>query len=563
MAFKANDIQQRYVSLSPRPSQKSETATPQQSTAALARRYLDKGISSVTTFLSRILPLFLVLIGASVLVVLLCWILGFKGWLLGSEVQAASLPVAAGYVIGLIRFLTNERAPHRIAAAYRDFLKEQGVETGPFSTIAALVRTARLALSLSADVRFDLLFTLGVKWCSGLSKSEGCNLALLSIVVLPEGDAGLRSSACRKASRDDSAVRLFVAYLDLLEERRKEACYRSSPLTFGDLVALADERIKLRSKALGVAFDRELQLIRDFLSRGEWPGSLSVVFRAACDPSRVSRLGASLEQLLQHMPWIRSAIQRLFGSLPNAITERYLASREADAYLLTFHPPERGHIAEILDDLAGTYNWEKYTASARIGLVPRGVTLQQFAERVQADFSKAITKGETLDGGEVIIHRLRLSDCDYVSVVIPGVTGGDAIAHLHDLIHQDLDPGELVSVLEFARDPQDVLSELVNCRFEDLTGPLEPGEAQDLADVSDKLGAALLEGLQVGSATELATHVGQTGVTAKDIAAGARALVPIMANQRLPWSLDRLRTLVTRYLETLEALAALKPREES
>lgn len=257
---------------------------------------------------------------------------------------------------------------------------------------------------------------------------------------------------------------------------------------------------------------------------------------------------------------------RQFHGLPNAAIERYLASRQFTAYLLSFAAGRGAKIAAPLAVLADPSQWngepylfEKYTPNTRIGLVPRGKKLDEFAAQLEDDLPKAIAVAGTLPpkGGEIILHRMGLSGRDYYRVKIPRVTQRKAIAKLRELLARGIESQDIVSVLEHSEEPNQLLAEIIKCPLEDLTGPWEPPEKASLEKVSDDLRTALLAAFDVKSEEELAKQLPQKDVLVRQVEVGIQAVSPVLASQAFNWTVPSVRKLVESYLDTLRDLAAL------
>lgn len=580
-----------------------------------------------------LLPLAALISAGITLFLLLAWVLGRPLFIRGSRLEPEPLLIAIGYTVGIYLYWRNRGSPHRLAASYLKFLRERGLPTRRVWSVALLLRAGRHALTLSEDVSFDLLYNLGVEEFTRLADAEARppaatppregkddgnkddggdegvasarNLALVSVALFSEGESKMRAHACRELARDGRGVRLVFAYLDLSEDLAEKVAHKAVvhlPLGSApnqdeprsDLPHLAGPRIRQRARELGArGFDRELRLVCETLERGEWPASLPFVLRAAYDPTQLGPLTVSLQELLSRKPWLMEALRRLFVGLPGAVIERYLASRQSDAYLLTFVTPDRGSIARALNELADpelilslmgamSYHWEQYTGNARIGLVPRETNLEHFAARLQSDLSMAVSamdglKKEQTDGGEVILHRLGLSGRDYYQVEIPAVTERQSIIKLRRLLAHGLDTPELLSVLDYAHPPLEMLDRLIDSPLLDLVGPLDAEERKQLAYINnerngekgdrkegerdevqrDLLRGAVLKALRVKTPAELVARLGKRGPKITDIEVGAQALLSVLLNQRHLWEIERLRTIVTSYFETLQALSAL------
>lgn len=475
---------------------------------------------------------------------------------------------------GLYLAFMNKNSPHRLALAYLDFLEDQGITTKRPSILKLILRAAWHKFNVVRDPRFKLMEELGVEAFSVHEIQDTVvsarNLTWVSIAVFAPPESGARADACREAARVEGAVHLVFAYLDLSWDSAKVTEEGLREFKLGELPQLALERLKSRSAADGQGqrrrFELEVNQIKTILSQGRWPRSLSEILRAIYDTEGLSRKSVDLVGFLNTHSWVREALQRLFKSLPAAAIERYLASRQFNAYLLSFAAGPGAKIAAPLAVLADPTRWkgepylfQSYTPNTRIGLVPRGKKLDEFAARLEADLPKAIAVAGTdpPKGGEIILHRMGLSGRDYYRVKLPQVNQRKAIAKLRELLARGIEPPDIISVLEHSEKPDDLLAKIIGCPLQDLAGPLEPPEKANLEKASDAIRTALLAALGVTSETELAKRLVRAGVLARQVQDGAQALSAVLAHQEYPWTVYRINEIVQSYLDTLRDLVAL------
>ena len=476
---------------------------------------------------------------------------------------------------GFYQAFMNKNSPHRLALAYLDFLEDQGIKTKRPSILRLILRAAWHRFNVARDPRFKLLEELGVEAFSVPEIPKGTvvtsrNLTLVSIAVFAPPESGLRADACKEAARDNSAVQLVFAYLDLSWDSAKVTEEGTREFKLVELPRLAPGRLELRSKADGQGqrrrFELEIEQVKYILSQGRWPRSLSEILQAIYDTEGLSRKAVDLVEFLRTHSWVREALQRLFKNLPAAAIERYLASRQFNAYLLSFAAGRGARIAAPLDILADRTKWkgepylfERYTPMTRIGLVPRGKKLDEFAAQLEADLPKAIAAAGTDSprGGEIILHRMGLSGRDYYRVKLPKVEQRKAIAKLRDLLARGIETPDIISVLEHSERPDELLAKIIESPLQDLAGPLDPQEKANLERLSDAIRAALRAALNVTSETELAERLEREGVLLSRVEAGTQAVSAVLAPQEYPWTEDRVRVIVRSYLATLRDLMAL------
>ena len=506
---------------------------------------------------------------------LITWILGIPVYIFGREFDKPMFFSVISTMIALYLYVTNKSSPHNLAASYLEFLNEHGIKTEQHNRASLLLKALLKSLTVIHYARFELLRSLGAEALARIPGADAGNLTLLSIALFSSSEPALQDKACREISCDDEAVKLVFAYLDLSWDSAKIPDEDAALFKLGDLPRLAPERIKLRGgdgngapQTIRRRFDLELAQLRAILKQGRWPRSLAEILRALYEPQLPSRETLSLLDFLNRRPWVRWALQRLFEQLPVTTIERYLASRQFNAYLLSFVTPDEGAIAAPLNVLGDPDRWtnggqpyliEQYTNNARIGLVPQGWSLERFAKQLSKDFPEAvrISGKPRPQGGEVIVHRLGLSGRDYYNLEVAGIDEHQAIAKLRELLARGVEQPDLISVLEKARDSNDLIDDMIDCPLEDLAGPLEVEERQRLSTVSDRLRSAILKSLNIDKTHELAEHV-RTRILAQDIPTAANAMLKILETQRYPWTIERIREIVQSYLETLQSLVALR-----
>lgn len=514
------------------------------------------------------------LLGVVWLLLFVSWVFGIRMTVRGFPLEQEPLLILPAAVASALLYLFHPGSPHRIAARFLRFLKKQGLRPKTRSPAMLLLMSARHWLTALGDVRYELLSAVSA---ATLPKGQ----SLVALVLFLRDEPRLCARACREAATDDIAVGLVYAYLEFREERRREDLpegKRGVPLHW--LFTHAPERLSVRERELGRGFNRELACVREFLERGEWPWSLGLVLSTKYDPARAQGVVLSLQGLLAARPSLKRALRRLFTSLPAAVVERYLASHQSNAYLLTFRSPPQGSIAGFLDAISDEVNssvlgtagierhtFEHYTNNARIGLVPSDSTLKDYASRLQKDVGEVIANPPAglADGNlqppigtEVLLHRLGLSGRDYYPVEVP-LGQQKAIATLSMLLAQSLEPPDLLAVIESWKDPDLLVDAILNGPLSDLAGPLTQKEEDGLNANDGALRDALLQALVAPTIKGLAAWLARCNVTQADIqavaAAWQTALAPYTAWQPPG---GRLQKIAMTYLGTLRDLALLK-----
>jgi hypothetical protein len=520
-----------------------------------------------------LLRLIFLIVPMIVLALAVTLILGIPIKIVGRNLDSIMFITVITTLWGFYQAFMNKNSPHRLAVAYLDFLEVQGITTKRPSILRLILRAAWHKFNVVRDPRFKLMEELGVKAFSVHEIQDtfvsARNLTLVSIAVFAPPESGLRADACKEAARDNSAVRLVFAYLDLSWDSAKVTEEGTREFKLVELPRLAPDRLELRSKADEQGkrrrFELEIEQIKSILSQGSWPRSLAEILQAIYDTRSLSRNAVDLVEFLKTHKWVITALQRLFKSLPAAAIERYLASRQFNAYLLSFAAGPGAKIAAPLAVLADPTKWEgkpylfeRYTPNTRIGLVPRGKKLDEFAAQLEADFPKAIAVAGTVPpkGGEIILHRMGLSGRDYYRVKLPEVEQRKAIAKLRELLARGIEPPDIISVLEHSEKPDELLAKIIGSPLQDLAGPLDSPEKANLERASDAIRAALRAALNVTSETELAERLERDGVLLRQVEAGTQAVSAVLALQAHPWTEDRIRVIVKSYLDTLRDLVA-------
>lgn len=523
------------------------------------------------TILLRLIFLIAPMIVVALVVTL---ILGIPINIFGRNLDSIMFITVITTLWGFYQAFMNKNAPHRLALAYLDFLEDQGITTQRPSILRLILRAAWHKFNVVHDPRFKLMEELGVEAFSVHEIQDTVvsarNLTLVSIAVFAPPESGVRADACKEAARVDGAVHLVFAYLDLSWDSAKVTEEGSREFKLGELPGLALERLLLRSTADGQGkqrrFELEVKQIKNILSQGRWPRSLAEILQAIYDTGSLSRKAVDLVEFLKTHSWVRTALQRLFKSLPAAAIERYLASRQFNAYLLSFAAGPGAKIAAPLAVLADPTKWEgepylfeRYTPNTRIGLVPRGKKLDEFAGQLEADLPKAIAIAGTdpPKRGEIILHRMGLSGRDYYRVKLPEVEQRKAIVKLRELLARGIEPKDIISVLEHSEKPDQLLAKIIESPLQDLAEGLDRPEKANLERASDAIRAALLAALNVTSQTELAERLVRDGVLVRQLQAATQAVSAVLAPQEYPWTVDRIKEIVQSYLDTLRDLVKL------
>jgi hypothetical protein len=521
---------------------------------------------------------FLVLIALS----LEAWALKRPIWIHGRELAPDALvytftvlwsSITACYRWGVL--------PLRRAQEYFSFLKSQGINPVVRGSARLLWRFFRYRVQSVGDVLYDFIQTLAL---DAFRDGNSQSLALVSLALFFVDDRTLQAHACRDASKAPAAVRLVYAYLVLEEEWSDSRVKITTPIK--QLQEKAPQVLEDREKVSPRGFEREIELLTETLQEGVWPRSLPVVF-PAYDPKKLPGLPHALRGILGQHPWLKKALEWLFNSLPRAVIERYLASRQTNAYLLTFKTPGDGHLAPALNTLSNSpndrgsgpaeeqrrqrflethqivpYSYERYTNNARIGLAPRDEMLGDVAKRLEKDLTTAIGELENASpqDTEVLLHRLGLSGRDYYSVHVPGETN-ILFSKLQSLLSRTLPPADLLAVIEYHLTPEGVLDGILGCPITDLV-ELGEDETELVSSNADALRSAALGALSAKTVRDLADALCRRSLSDDEFKKMTDSWKSILLTKPdVVLSDERLGQIARQYLKVLQHLASVRPKK--
>jgi hypothetical protein len=514
----------------------------------------------------------------------------------GFKEEIEGLHLIQASVTRYLQYLTVNRINHRLRfrkpADVLDHLKQKDFPINPANlnatTLRVLTRIGKKAFQLAFP---DLPYNL--------RKS----LRRISFILFFEDDEKMIAPLCRKISQNADAVCIAFAYMEFREDLR--IAFELDGQNFVSVNYLIENwarRVEEREKSLPArGLQIELQRVRQTLQDGKWVTSLPAMIKEMLEQfKKCDKFVVEMHEVVTQRPFIHESLKRVFKTLSLGTVERYLEARTIIAYLLTFQT-ERGTVAGLLDciraqekqgeieglgiDLqvegAAKYNYKQYTNSARVGIVPKGWSFEQFCAEFQGDFRKIVKARKKLlpepsgikkpwtfpwslgdlKDMELIIHRFGLSGRNYYGFLLP-VTKQHAIERIRELFAGILDLDDLNALIYYEKDAASITEAIMNGSIAELIDPLTltPPEKKvfDRKDVA--LQACIFTAVGVRSAKELGHYLlegDQQRLEAAAAAAGG-ALALELAGALPIIGQARCRMIAVRYLETLKAMAAVE-----
>lgn len=494
-----------------------------------------------------------------------------------------------------LQYLTINRIPHRLRcrkpADVLDHLKQKDFPIDPASLNATILRV----LTRIGKEAFRVAFP-------DLSYNLRKSFRRISFILFFEDDEKMIDPLCRKISQNSDAVRIAFAYMEFREDLR--IAFELDGQKFVSVNYLIENwarRVQERQRSLPArGLQIELQRVRQTLQDGKWVTSLPYMIKEMLEElKRNTKFVGEMHNIMTTRPFIHESLKRVFKTLSLGTVERYLEARTIIAYLLTFQT-ERGTVAGLLDcirapekqgeierlgidlqvESAAKYNFKQYTNSARVGIVPKGWSFEQFCGEFQGDFKKIVKARKKLlpepsrtkkpwtfawslgdlKDMELIIHRFGLSGRNYYGFLSP-VTKQHAIERIRELFAGILDRDDLNALIYYEKDAASITDAIMNGSIAELIDPVTltvpEKKVFDRKDVA--LQARIFTAVGVRSAKELGHYLlegdQQRLEAAADAAGAALAL-------ELAGALDidevRCRMIAAKYLETLKAMAAVE-----
>ena len=293
----------------------------------------------------------------------------------------------------------------------------------------------------------------------------------------------LKRKACILAARDPNAVRMAMAYLEYREDLREQTALDGLP--FVSLRYLAQnwsKTIEKREGELGAGFQKELNVLREYLQNGVWLTRLSPVLEEVYRKvdRDLKRDKERLEEKSRRHPGIGEALKRVFLNLRLETIERFLETRTITAYLLTFDS-RQGSLANLIDCLRDPrcrpklekegvcfevygrpkYVFEDYTAHSRIGVTPLGVSFETFYQMLEDDLIRlsdyrqhANIPHSLINKFEIILHRFGLFGRDryHFDGFLSDRQVQDAREKIQKVLAQSLSSSEMTNVIAYEQE---------------------------------------------------------------------------------------------------------------
>ena len=287
-----------------------------------------------------------------------------------------------------------------------------------------------------------------------------CQVAL-AIFLTDETDSRSRqllAQVCRDMgnSPDNTAVRISLAYVDLMAdlEARQEAEVRDFVTVRSLIENWAKRDAHLQNTLKG--YEKEILSLAQAFRRGEWLNHLWETLTQTLND--LKRANAPVKALVGNREHLVEALRRIFMRLDVRTIERFLEARTTTAYLIAFDST-KGSLASLLDsfmlspetfaaekeskrqrlwdayqqlqelgvhlqteDGRWLYNFCQYTFNTRIGVLPPGWNMREFAKvfgQDMATVTEASKKAKEIlapdyewdkefEATEVILHRFGL-----------------------------------------------------------------------------------------------------------------------------------------------------------
>lgn len=297
----------------------------------------------------------------------------------------------------------------------------------------------------------------------------------------------LKSAVCKLAGRSDTAVNQHLAYLQAREELRPESPLADLPYVSVKYVAENWERIIGQlNKSPYYLWDKDIAIAN--LRDGDWwtrvPLLMKRLFRYMDE--KFDTVIQAVNSMQKKYPAVEDVLRRIFRGLKLETIERLLEAQTAIPYLLTFDGQE-GNLAEIIDSLSyfdgkenraklgknkvlnfhykgeEKYFFKQYTRNSRLGVVPKGMTFEEFSKTFERDLIKVYQyrkmlrlKNSQIDKFEIIIHRFGLHGRDRYGFdkVEAKSQNKHALPKIRDLFASSLTPNEILKAILYDK-PRD------------------------------------------------------------------------------------------------------------
>ncbi len=351
------------------------------------------------------------------------------------------------------------------------------------------------------EATLDVLIWAGENAIRGaypeLSASLVHSLCLVSLAIFltkfDRKDSKMLKTVCEEVAKEEEAVRIASAYLEFREDLRGEWQLGGKEfVSVGYLINNWGNRVAEKEKDLGSGFHKELHAIQAGLQKGKWSTRLPPVVEKTYQEV-LKDMGPQVERLkkvVEKRPQILESLRRVFVGLSLETVERYLELRTSTAYLITFDS-QGGSLALLMDCLVSEekqqklkelgiriqvnprpkYVFKNYTSNARIGVVPKGKSWEDFYRDFQKDFEKVIAaRRELVD--EWNWDNFKLKDIELVAQTF-GLSNRNYYAFKHELrrphavprirevFAETLDLDELIAVIGYEYDEMARITDII------------------------------------------------------------------------------------------------------
>jgi hypothetical protein len=408
----------------------------------------------------------------------------------------------------------------------------------------------------------------------------------------------LKIKICREAAKRDTAVQMALAYLEYKEAQQQDETFDG--LTFVNTNYIAThwlETIEKKKQELGPGFDKEISVIQSSLADGIWWTRLPPVVEKTLNIviEEWRNQFEEIKVLVEKREDAGESIKRIFRSLSLRTIERFLEAKTIVAYLLTFDIQE-GSLAKLVDVFRNEekyealesfgismkfnekpkYAFKEYIKQCRLGIVPPGMTFEDFYRAFQQDLVIAYEHRDELEivdinNFEIIIHRFGLSGRDRYGFddFMLEDQRKHALPRIRELFADNLDLKDLIALIGYERKIQNdnreveaIFEIMMDDTIKDLVlkqvGDLSPSEQKSLEDADLNLKKKLLRRFGQTTVQALARNLLQQSKkqqTACDVI--ARSIQEIRDRPKSFNNLRRRELIAQTYIGTLVDIAGL------
>lgn len=296
----------------------------------------------------------------------------------------------------------------------------------------------------------------------------------------------LKSVVCKLASKQEIAKKQHLAYLESREDLRPQTSLGDLPFVSVKYVA---ENWKNTIKTLDTSprFQKEMLAIETNLAAGNWWTRLPPFIE-----DLLNQLGEEFKDQIQGVvtvigkyPSVEEILRRIFRGLKLETIERLLEARTTTAYLFTFDGLE-GRLANLVDCLSfykggksrkildnkhivdfkhegrEKYFFTDYIAHCRLGIVPAGMSFDEFFKIFEKDLMAVYKHRKLLQlknikvkDFEMIIHRFGMYGRDRHGFenFNPRAQRKHALPKIQELFATGLVPEDILAALFYEQAP--------------------------------------------------------------------------------------------------------------